>query len=60
LAIKNITKKDKIDYFGHSQGAVAIVAALSDIEDTPRESLRDLLSRIFIVAPVIYLVFNLI
>lgn len=54
LEIQRISGKNKIDYFGHSQGGTAIIAALADSDEFPRERLKLLINRVFIAAPVIY------
>ena len=56
LSIKALTKKKKIHYMGHSQGAVAILAALSDSDDEPRKTINKMTDKVVLLAPVVYTV----
>ena len=58
LTIKELTKKEKIHYIGHSQGAVAILATLSDSEKEPRDTIAQLTDKIILFAPVVYSVIS--
>ena len=56
LTIKKITKSNKVHYVGHSQGAVAILAALSDSDEEPRKTIHKMTDKIILMSPVVYTV----